>query len=54
MLKITPIGESKVTRIKCPRCREKLPRIGLLEGSKIDGLSFTCKKCGERWKVSTE
>ena len=54
MLKITPIEASEVTNIKCPKCNEKLPRVGLRKGSKTKGLTFKCKKCGGYWEVSTE
>lgn len=54
MLKITPTDTTEVTKISCPKCNDKLPRVGLQKGSKIEGLSFKCKKCGSIWSVKTE
>ncbi|MBQ7363752.1 MAG: hypothetical protein IJW48_04810 [Clostridia bacterium] len=54
MLKITKIAPGEVTKIVCPECKEPLHRVGLLKNSKIDGLSFKCKRCGGMWKVKTE
>ena len=54
MLFIYPAGESTITKILCPRCKERVPRIGILAGSKIDGLTFRCKKCDGLWQVKTE
>lgn len=54
MLKITPTVESDVTKIVCPHCHEKVPRIGIPKGSKISCLTFKCRKCGNLWEVKTE
>ncbi|MCD8309483.1 MAG: phage terminase large subunit family protein [Clostridia bacterium] len=54
MLAITPIKETNVTHIACPHCGERLPRIGLLKDSKIEGLTFKCRKCGMLWSVKTK
>ena len=54
MLKITPTEASDVTKISCPRCNEKIPRVGLKKGSKIEGLTFKCKRCSYFWEVKTE
>ncbi len=54
MLKITPTEASEVTKLSCPQCNEKVPRVALLKDSKVDGLAFKCKKCGSLWKVKTE
>lgn len=54
MLKIKPVESSGVTKISCPLCNEKIPRVGLLKGSRVDGLTFKCKKCGNFWEVKTE
>ena len=45
---------SAVKKIACPGCGEKIPRIGLLRESKIQGLTFRCKRCGGLWEVKTE
>lgn len=54
MIIITPAETSTVTKIVCPHCKEKVSRIGLLEGSKVEGLTFRCKKCGKLWHLKTE
>ncbi len=54
MLKITPTDTQQVTKLICPHCNERVPRIGLLKGSKIDGLTFKCKKCSKTFEVKTE
>lgn len=54
MLNITPAEKSDVTHIVCPHCKEKLTRIGLQKNSKIEGLTFKCRKCGKLWNVKTE
>lgn len=54
MIKITPAPSAANTKIICPACNEKIPRIGLLPGSKIEGLTFKCKRCGALWEVKTE
>lgn len=54
MVKITKIESTLITPIKCPCCGAKVPRVGLLPESKIEGLSFRCKRCGELWKVKAE
>lgn len=54
MLTITPAHGSAITKIICPECNEKIPRIGLLPGSKIQGLTFKCKRCGALWEVKSE
>ena len=54
MLKMTPTQASEVTKLSCPRCNEKVPRVGLRKGSKIEGLAFKCKRCGGFWEVKTE
>lgn len=51
MLKIVETTEGKVTKIKCPRCEERLGYVGLLPNSSVRGLVFKCKKCGGYWKV---
>lgn len=54
MLKTTPAEAAEVTKISCPKCNEKVPRVGLLKGSKVEGLTFKCKRCGSFWEVKTE
>ena len=54
MMKIVPAEFSKVTKIVCPACGERAARIGLLPNSRIEGLTFKCKKCARLWAVSTE
>lgn len=54
MFLITPTVESEITKIVCPHCKEKVPRIGIEKGSKISGLTFKCRKCGKLWTVKTE
>lgn len=54
MYTITPTVESDITKIVCPYCKEKVPRIGLQKESKIQGLTFKCRKCGKLWEVKTE
>jgi hypothetical protein len=53
MLFIYPVEKSEVTKILCPKCKERLQRVGLLPGSKVDGLTFVCR-CGKTWGVKTE
>lgn len=52
MYDIRPAKESEITKIVCPDCRERLPRIGLLKDSNIKGLTFKCGRCGKLWEVT--
>lgn len=54
MLTIIPAEASEVTRLKCPECEEKLPRVGIKKDSQIEGLTFKCKRCGKLWGVKTK
>lgn len=57
MLTYTPsktVKTQDITRLACPQCGEKVQRIVLAKGSKISGLSFKCKRCGNFWNVTTE
>lgn len=54
MFTITPTVESEITKIVCPHCNTKVPRIGLKKGSKIKGLTFKCRTCGKLFEVTTE
>lgn len=47
MLKIEKTEATKVSAIYCCACRGKIPRVGLLPGSTINGLTIKCKHCGE-------
>ena len=47
MYDISPAKESEITKIVCPDCHERLPRIGLLKDSNIKGLTFKCGRCGK-------
>lgn len=48
---IKPAGEVEITHLKCPLCRLKVPRVGIKKGSTIDGLFWSCRRCGNRWEV---
>ncbi len=52
-LKILPCEKTEVTRLVCPQCGEKVRGVGLLKNSVVSGLSFSCKRCHERWKIET-
>ena len=55
MLRMIPTTSVKgVTRIICPACGERAKRIGLLPGSRVEGLTFRCKRCGRFWEVISE
>lgn len=54
MICIKPTDTAEITKLVCPHCNEKLPRIGLRKGSKIEGLTFRCRRCGLLWEVTTE
>ena len=53
-LKFTPADKTDITRIVCPECNKKVRSVGLLKGSRIDGLTFRCKRCGRFWNVTSE
>ena len=42
------------TKLKCPDCGERVKNVGILKESKIEGLTFKCKKCDSTWSVKTE
>lgn len=46
--------KGEITRIICPNCGEKVRGVGLLKGSRVDGLVFRCRKCGEFMTVTTK
>ena len=54
MIQIKPAEASEITKLVCPHCGEKFPRVGLRKGSRIVGLTFRCRKCGSLWEVTTE
>lgn len=54
MLMIDPIDPAEVTKINCPACGERLPRVGLLKGSHVNGVTFKCKRCGRIWEIKAE
>lgn len=51
---ITPTERQEITKIVCPDCKEKVKGVGLLKDSKIDGLTFRCRKCGAYKTVKTQ
>ncbi len=51
---ITPTEKQEITKIVCPDCKEKVRQVGLLKESKIQGLTFKCKRCGKLWTVKSE
>ena len=54
MLEIIPASVSEVTKLVCPHCGEKVSRVGLLKESRVEGLTFKCKKCGMLWEVKSK
>ena len=36
---------AEITKIVCPECGERVRGVGLLKNSKIEGLTFRCKRC---------
>jgi transposase-like protein len=53
MFKIIPAEKSEVTHLVCPHCKDKVPRVGLKKDSVVDGLTWTCRRCGMLWEVKT-
>lgn len=53
-ISIVPAEKAEITKIVCPDCNERVNSVGLLKTSKIEGLTFRCKRCGKIWKVTTE
>lgn len=51
---ITSTSNQEITKIVCPDCKAKIHGVGLLKGSKIEGLTFKCKRCGKLWAVKSE
>ncbi len=54
MLSYTAAEPSSITKLVCPLCKEKVPRVGLLNNSQVSGLTFKCKKCGSMWQVQSD
>ena len=53
MISIEECEETKVTRVKCPLCGERVPHIGLMGDSSVRGLTFRCTKCKRYFAVKT-
>jgi len=56
MLTYTPavaVKTSAITKLVCPHCGEKVQRIALTKESRVEGLSFKCKRCGQYWSVKS-
>ena len=51
---VVPAKKEEVTKIICPDCGEKVKGVGLLKGSRVDGLVFRCKKCGAYKEVKSK
>ena len=54
MLMIDPVDPTEVTKINCPACGERLPRVGLQKDSRVSGMTFKCKRCGRIWAITAE
>ena len=52
-MKEEALKATEFTKLVCPKCNERVQRIVLAKGSRIDGLKFKCKKCGEFWRVTS-
>ena len=51
----TPKAEkTELTRLICPICGEKARGVALRKDSRVDGLMFHCRKCGEHLTVTTK
>lgn len=51
MLKVIPAKESEITRLVCPHCKERVPRVGIKKDSRCEGITFRCRRCGMLWEV---
>lgn len=51
---ITPTDSYDVTKLVCPQCGERVKGVALRKDSKIEGLTFKCKRCGRFFSVKTE
>ncbi len=54
MFNIIPAEETEITKIVCPDCKERVPKIGIKKDSTIKGLTFRCRRCGKLWEVQAE
>lgn len=43
-----------ITKIVCPGCGERVRGVGVLKESRIEGLTFKCKRCHSAWEITTE
>ena len=50
---IKPTSTKDFTKIKCPKCNQRVKGIGVLKESKIDGLTFVCNTCKSTWEIKT-
>lgn len=53
---ITVVEISKDTKVKkaiCPHCKKPLYNVGLMEGSKAQGVTTVCKFCGRVYEIKT-
>ena len=46
-------ASADITKIVCPECGERVKCVGLLKDSRIEGLTFRCKRCSQLWEVQT-
>lgn len=53
-MQVVPAHRDEVTKIICPDCGEKVKGVGLLKGSRVEGLVFRCKKCGAYKEVRSK
>lgn len=54
VIQIVPTTQAEVTKIVCPTCKEKVQRVAIKKDSKIDGLTFKCRRCSSLWEIKTE
>ena len=51
---ITPTDSREITKLVCPECGERVKNVALRKDSRIEGLTFKCKRCGRFFSVKTE
>lgn len=51
---ITPTDSREITKLVCPECGERVKNVALRKDSRIEGLTFKCKRCGRLFSVKTE
>jgi predicted RNA-binding Zn-ribbon protein involved in translation (DUF1610 family) len=54
MITLKKTDRKDIVKIKCPDCGERLSNVALFRESKIEGLTFKCKKCATAWEIKTE